>query len=297
LALPANPNKYFWRKTVKRKNHHLFLALILLLVTVGTMCSAFAQIIPSQDSYTNSASATANFGTATTLGVVSSTTSIQDTYIKFDLSPVPAGYTSAKVAKATLKLYVNSVSKAGSFNVDFVNGTWSENTITANLAPALGAAIASGVPLTTANANNYISIDVTSAFGEWLNGTQANDGMVLVANSPLSATFDSKENTGASHPAEIDVVFTSGGTISGVTTGSGSGLVGGGTTGTLDLSLTKSCSSKQVLQWNGSSWACASAGTGTITGVTAGTDLVGGRKHRVRDTEPRHYEGAAIIGQ
>jgi len=31
-----------------------------------------------------------------------------------------------------------------------------------------------------------------------------------------------------------------------------------------------------VLQWSGSAWACASAGTGTITGVTAGTDLTGG---------------------
>jgi hypothetical protein len=31
-----------------------------------------------------------------------------------------------------------------------------------------------------------------------------------------------------------------------------------------------------VLQWNGSSWVCASAGKGTITGVTAGTDLTGG---------------------
>ncbi len=31
-----------------------------------------------------------------------------------------------------------------------------------------------------------------------------------------------------------------------------------------------------MLAWSGSAWACSSAGTGTITGVTAGTDLTGG---------------------
>jgi hypothetical protein len=66
------------------------------------------------------------------------------------------------------------------------------------------------------------------------------------------------------------------GTITGVTTATGSGLTGGGTTGSLTLSLLKTCSTNQVLQWNGTTWACATTGAGTITGVTAGTDLTGG---------------------
>lgn len=118
-----------------------------------------------------------------------------------------------------------------------------------------------------------MEIDITSAMVEWLNNAQPNDGIALVANSPLVATFDSKENTGASHPPEIDIVYAG---IAGVSTASGSGLTGGGTSGTLNLALTNSCSAKQVLQWDGSSWACATAGTGTITSVTAGTDLTGG---------------------
>jgi hypothetical protein len=66
-------------------------------------------------------------------------------------------------------------------------------------------------------------------------------------------------------------------TISGVTTAAGSGLTGGGTSGTLNLALTNTCSSGQVLSWSGSAWACtALSGGGTITGVTAGTDLTGG---------------------
>ncbi len=106
------------------------------------------------------------------------------------------------------------------------------------------------------------------------------------------------------------------GTITGVNTATGSGLSGGGTTGTLNLKVPaagitnamlqnskvtlnasaaggltapgamtlgstytiglKTCAANQVLQFNGTVWNCASSGTGTITGVTAGTDLTGG---------------------
>jgi len=70
--------------------------------------------------------------------------------------------------------------------------------------------------------------------------------------------------------------FPGTGTITGVTTASGSGLAGGATSGIANLSLTKTCATNQILQWNGTSWACSTAAAGTITGVTAGTDLTGG---------------------
>jgi hypothetical protein len=60
------------------------------------------------------------------------------------------------------------------------------------------------------------------------------------------------------------------GTITGVTTASGSGLTGGGTRGTLKLGLLTSCSSGQTLAWNGSAWACTTVsggGSGTVTSV------------------------------
>ena len=68
-------------------------------------------------------------------------------------------------------------------------------------------------------------------------------------------------------------MFAGAGTITGVETASGSGLTGGGTSGTLNLSLTNTCSANQVLQWTGSAWACAAVGTGTVTGITAGTGI------------------------
>jgi hypothetical protein len=92
----------------------------------------------------------------------------------------------------------------------------------------------------------------------------------------------SPAETGLSIASSGKITFATGqtfpgtGTITGVTTASGSGLTGGGTTGTLALGLQKTCASNQVLQWNGNSWVCATLGTGTITSVTAGTDLMGG---------------------
>jgi len=54
-------------------------------------------------------------------------------------------------------------------------------------------------------------------------------------------------------------------------TGGGSVSLGGSTS----LGLEK-CSTNQILKFNGSSWTCVNAPAGTITGVTAGTDLTGG---------------------
>jgi len=253
---------------VKSGNKILRLALVPFIF-LGM--SAFAQITPSADSYTNSADRTTNYGAKTLLDVDGAS---QITYIQFNLASLP---TTASISQATLKLYVNGVTTAGSFNVDYVNSGWSESTIDASNAPTLGTTIASQVSVTTADKNQYILINVTSAVQAWLSGSETNNGLALVANSTFSATFDSKENTTTSHAPELDIAFAGGeGTITGVTTASGSGLTGGVTSGTLNLTLTNACAANQVLRWNGTAWACSSAGAGTITGVTAGTDLTGG---------------------
>jgi hypothetical protein len=231
--------------------------------------AADAQITPLADSYTNSADPTTNYGAGTLLSVDGASVT---SYIQFPLSSIPSG---ATISAATLKLYVNTVTTAGSFNVDYVNGSWSETTLTYSAAPALGGTIASNVAITAADKNQYILINVTSAVQAWLSGEQTNDGIALVADGKFNATFDSKENTTTSHPPELDIAYGDG-TITGITTASGGGLIGGGTSGALNLSLTNTCASGQVLRWNGSAWACSSAGMGTITGITAGTDLTGG---------------------
>jgi hypothetical protein len=257
---------------VATKTFRLQIPWLVVLFVSLLSSAAYSQITPSGDSYTNTADSSTNYGSKTLLDVDGAS---QITYIQFNLASIPS---TASISQATLKLYVNSVTTAGSFNVDYVNGTWSESKIDASNAPPPGTTIAPNVNVTTADKNQYVLVNVTTAVRAWLDGSETNNGFALVANSSFNATFDSKENTTTSHPPELDIAYAGGdGTITGVTTASGSGLTGGGTSGTLNLSLTNACSSGQILQWNGSAWVCIAAkGTGTITGVTAGTGLSGG---------------------
>jgi hypothetical protein len=254
------------------KNLTLQLRRASLLSLIMLACTAaFGQITPLGDTYTSSADPTTNYGAQKTLDVDAAK---EITYIQFNLASVPSG---ASISQATLKLYVNTVSTAGALELYAVNGAWTESALTYSIAPALGSVIDSNVPITTADKNQYILVPMTATVQEWLTTPSSDNGIALVAVGSFNATFDSKETTTTSHPPELDIVFAGGsGGITGITTAAGSGLIGGGTSGTLNLSLTNTCAKNQVLQWSGSAWACASAGTGTITGVTAGTDLTGG---------------------
>lgn len=93
-----------------------FCALSVLLLG-ALVVSAVAQITPSDDSYTLTSQPTKNFGATNTLEVESSGAT---TFVRFDLSGIPPTVTGAMVAKATLKIYVSTVTTAGSFNVDLV---------------------------------------------------------------------------------------------------------------------------------------------------------------------------------
>lgn len=112
-------------------------SLLGLLVFLGS--TAYAQITPLGDSFTNTADPATNHGTGALLDVGAT----QISYIEFNLASIPA---TASISQATLKLYVNAVPTAGSFNVDYVDGAWAENTIDASNAPPAGAAIASDAP-------------------------------------------------------------------------------------------------------------------------------------------------------
>jgi hypothetical protein len=243
-------------------------AALVLLFSAGL---GRAQITPLADTYIDSTQPTTNFGSGELLLVFGTS---QVAYIQFDLGSIPS---SASISQATLKLYVNSVTAGGVFDVWSVNQAWTESAIDAFNAPLPESVIVSNVSISTADANQYILIDVTSTVQAWLSGSVTNNGIALRANDALSVAFDSKENTSTSHPPELDIAFGGGGgTITGVTTASGSGLTGGGTSGTVALGLTTACATNQLLEWNGSAWACSNAATGTITGITAGTGLTGG---------------------
>jgi hypothetical protein len=240
---------------------------VLLLSTFCLLTSAFGQFTPKGDSYVDNVFGDMykNFGSAPLLYVTGATFGggTYKTYIQFDLSAIPSGYTNADIAKATLKLYVNGVTTAGGFEVDAISGPWFESTITDHKQPTLQGVIVPDVQVTAADTNQYILIDITSTVQGWVDVPSSNNGIALLALKQFSASFDSKENATTSHPPELDIVFSesAGSGITGITTANGSGLTGGGTSGNLSLSLTP-CPNGQVLASNGSGWICSTVGGG-----------------------------------
>jgi hypothetical protein len=202
-----------------------------------------------------SSDVTTTGGTAGTIAAFSTSTNIQSSLLS------QTAKTAINVAgQLNLPSISTATSTAGSDSrpLDFVASSYDSNT---------SAAVAQTFQWQAEPAGN----DTSSAegtlnllFGE---GTTkpAETGLLINRNGQI--TFAS----GQTFPGTGD------GTITGVTTASGSGLTGGGTSGSLNLSLTNACAANQVLQWSGSGWVCITlAGGGTITGVTAGTGLSGG---------------------
>jgi hypothetical protein len=102
-----------------------------------------------------------------------------------------------------------------------------------------------------------------------------------------SGTLNLLSGSGTTKPSETGLTFASNGIINFVTNQTfpntisavaGAPPISASTgAGMSTVSLSPCATANQVLQWNGTVWACATiSGTGTITGVTAGTDLTGG---------------------
>src|SRR5438552_2794776 len=178
-------------------------AMLALMVCLSGI--AMAQSILSDDAYTSSAprDVDTNFGTNPNL-TVSPTTNV---YLKFKLSPtLPAGIQGSDVAKATLKLYLGTVTTPGTIDVFQLPASWSEKTITANNAPPLADLITSGLSVDASKKGQFLVIDVTTAARQWLD-TSTNYGIALVAGSGATVLFDSKENSQTSHEPELIVTL------------------------------------------------------------------------------------------
>jgi hypothetical protein len=163
-----------------------------------------AQAPPSGDTFVSSSFGKTNFGSGIALAVQPGTT----TFIQFNLSTVPAG---ATVTKATLRLYVDAVTKSGSFDVYQVNNSWNENTMTFNTAPALGTSATGEHPLsiTSASYNQFLLIDITPLVQGWVNGSIANNGIALglTSGSQGSFSFDSKESLLTGNGPELEIAL------------------------------------------------------------------------------------------
>ena len=176
--------------------------------------SAFGQTVLVADSYTSLTSANGNFGTNPALTVSANNAA----FVKFNFAPyLFAGTSADDVSKATVKFYVSKVGSAGKIDLYPVLADWDEKTLTANNAPALGQIALTTPPIGKDAQGNYVTIDITELFKQWLGDGQnalPNYGFALAphptdANTPqlIDISFDSKENSQTSHEASLALVL------------------------------------------------------------------------------------------
>jgi hypothetical protein len=178
----------------------------LLLATVLSQ-PLFGQAPPSGDTFVSNVTPKLNYGSGISLLVGPGTTS----YVQFNLSSIPAG---ATISKASLRIYVDAISGTGTLDVFPVTASWNENKATYNTRPSQGntsAIVGGAIPITSANWNQFLLIDVTPLVQSWLNGTTTNNGIALSLTSG-SGTFslDSKESLLTGNGPELEIALASG---------------------------------------------------------------------------------------
>jgi hypothetical protein len=260
--------------TLKNRLCFLVVGGLALLPFIGN-----AQTVPVvQDSYvvTNPATST-NYGGAATLNVAASNGS--HALVQFDLTTLPTGTTGSNISKATLVLFVNKLAVAGSVNISVANGSWTELGVNGNNAPVAGAAVHSGLSISTGS--DYIYVDATSAVTAWVNGT-ANDGFIITPNDGVvSVAFDSKESTSTSHPATLSILLSSSGPAgptgaTGATGATGVGVAGPtGATGATGVGVPGPTGATGVLGPAGATGATGANGVVGATGATGANGAVG----------------------
>ncbi len=179
--------------------------VLLLVIILLCPAVAHAQHIARDDTHVKTASAT-NFRDAERLivGDAGKYTS----FIRFDLSMLPMEVTGNEIQKATLRLFVGVVGRAGSFDISRVQGDWNEATLSFDTAAGLVGNVEAIVPVETAHANEYLLVDLTALVKEWVDGTLPNDGVALVPVGDVNLQFDSKEAKGTSHDPRLEIVLS-----------------------------------------------------------------------------------------
>ncbi len=182
-------------------------AHMLLYATAMSVPMSAQQATPSADTFALSATPKTNYGSSPLLALTNGATA----FIQFNLSGVPA---NATVSKATLRLYVDAVTGAGSFDVYEVNTPWAEGGLNFTNAPAPGLSATGSKPvsISSAGGNQFVLVDITTLVQDWVNGTAANNGIVLkLTSSNGGFSFDSKESPLTSHEPELEITLATAG--------------------------------------------------------------------------------------
>src|SRR5262245_35580573 len=262
------------------------IALTVLILALSSPVAALEATL-TDDAYTPTIGRAVGAGGRSPYLVVQGPSPRVRTFVKFDLGVLAEGTTGADVGRATLKLFVSSLTTPGTVDVRRVLGAWTEEALSEATAPPLGAVEAAGVTVDQMNA--FISVDVTQLVRDWIDGVAPNQGLAIIPGAgPVMLHFDSKESKTGGHEPRLLIALAGGGSAAAVTgVTAGGGLMGGGQSGQVTLSVDPtqvqqriggSCPAGSAIRTVGQTGTvtCESAGgSGDITAVIAGPGLAG----------------------
>gem|GEM_PF-2448643 len=140
---------------------------------------------PVADTWVNEASATTNYGTATTMSVQTRSGQNRRVLVQFDVSAIPSGTT---VSNATLYLYMSTAPvQSRTYAAHRITSTWTETGVNWNNQPTFNST-ATATTATGTVGGVWLSWNVTSDVQAWVNGTAANYGILVKDNAENSGT-------------------------------------------------------------------------------------------------------------
>jgi hypothetical protein len=211
-------------RTFSRRTLLCFIVIIIAvagvlpgLVSIGHADAISSTLTPIADTYVNSGSTSANYGTATTL---SQSTSANRALMRFDTSSVPVGST---ISAVTLKLYTLSTPSSGGIRVHPEIDSWNETTTTWGNQPTWNSAIVATTPKPVNGTWISVSLPVSSVVAG--NKTSYGFDYSVANNVVLTASRESAND------AQLIVAYTTAGGITSTaptaTTGASSGITAG----------------------------------------------------------------------
>lgn len=194
-------------RTATRTRQWTLAALASAIVMAGGPSALAVTLHATDDTFIDLVATDANFGSNPNLIIqnvdMANKSGERRVFARFDLGALPD---DAEVAKATLRLWVDTVGVPGTVELHRVLSAWNEKDLTADSAPA--SSLLDTFSVSPADEGNFVAVDITDLMQDWRDGSAENFGISLAGDTDsVKVRLNSKENSQSSHPMEIEVVL------------------------------------------------------------------------------------------